>query len=124
MVVDTCIFIDHIRSKDRTNTALANLPADEPVYVSVVTLFELYCGATSPDKKQHIVDLTEDLNLLPFNADVAAKAGEIYQSIKRRNRNISVQDIMIAATCLIFDQPVLTRNKKDFMLVDDLKVLR
>jgi tRNA(fMet)-specific endonuclease VapC len=124
MVVDTCIFIDHIRSKDRTNTALAKLPSDEPVYVSVVTLFELYCGATSADKKQHIVDLTEDLNLLPFNADVADRAGEIYQSLKRRNKQISVQDIMIAATCLIFGQPVLTRNKKDFMLVDDLQVLR
>jgi len=34
-----------LRAKDRTNTTLSKLPADEPAYVSVVTLFELHCGA-------------------------------------------------------------------------------
>jgi tRNA(fMet)-specific endonuclease VapC len=124
MVIDTCIFIEHLRSKDRTNTKLAALPKDEVPYVSVVTLFELYCGAPTPDKKQDIVTLTEDLNVLAFDVEVAAKAGDIYRALKRRNKNIGVADVMIAATCLVNGQPILTSNKKDFKLVDDLDVLR
>jgi len=124
MVIDTCIFIDHLRAKDRTNTTLSKLPADEPVYVSVVTLFELHCGANTPEKKLDIAAVTEDLNILPFDAAVAAKAGDIFRALKRQNKGIGPQDTMIAATCLVFDQPILTRNKDHFKRVDDLKILR
>ena len=68
--------------------------------------------------------VTEDLTLLPFDAAVAAKAGDIYQALKKQNKFIGVADIMIAATCLVFDQPILTSNKKHFKLVDELKVVR
>jgi len=124
MVIDTCIFIDHLRAKDRTTTALAKLPADEAVYISVITLFELFCGAPTADKKRDVLAVTEDLNLLPFDTVVAAKAGDIYRSLKRQNKLIGVADIMIAATCLIAEQPILTNNKKHFKPVDDLKILR
>ena len=55
MVIDTCIFIEHLRAKDRTATTLSGLPKNKPIYISVVTLFELYCGAYTPDKKRDIV---------------------------------------------------------------------
>jgi len=124
MVIDTCIFIEHPRAKDRATTTLANLPKDEPIYISVVTLFELYCGASTPDKKRDIVAVTEDLNLLPFDITVADKAGDIYRSLKQLNKQIGVSDIMIAATCLVYDQPILTSNKKHFKLVEGLNVLK
>lgn len=124
MVIDTCIFIDHLRAKDRSNTTLAKLPKDEPAYVSVVTLFELHCGANTPEKKLDIIAVTEDLNLLPFDADVAAKAGDIFRILKRQNKSIGPQDTMIAATCIVYSQPILTLNKEHFKRVDDLKILR
>lgn len=124
MVIDTCIFIEHLRAKDRTITILATLPANEPVYISVVTIFELFSGASTLEKKQDVVAVTEDLTVLPFDAAVATKAGDIYRTLKKQNKLIGVADIMIAATCLIFDQPILTSNKKHFKLINDLKVLR
>jgi tRNA(fMet)-specific endonuclease VapC len=124
MVIDTCIFIEHLRAKDRTTTILATLPTDEPVYLSVVTIFELYSGASTLEKKQDVIAVTEDLTVLPFDATVAAKAGDIYQALKKQNKLIGVADIMIAATCLTFDQSILTSNKKHFKLINDLKVLR
>jgi len=123
MVIDTCIFIEHLRAKDRTKTILATLPADEPVYLSVVTIFELYSGAPTLEKKQDVAAVTEDITVLPFDAAVATKAGDIYLALKKQNKLIGVADIMIAATCLTFDQPILTSNKKHFKLINDLKVL-
>jgi tRNA(fMet)-specific endonuclease VapC len=124
MVIDTCIFIEHLRAKDRTKSILATLPANEPIYLSVVTIFELYSGASTAEKRHDVALVTEDLTVLPFDAAVAAKAGDIYRTLKKQNKLIGVADIMIAATCLTFDQPILTSNKKHFKLVDDLKVLR
>jgi predicted nucleic acid-binding protein len=124
MVIDTCIFIEHLRAKDKTKTILATLPANEFLYLSAVTIFELYSGATTLEKKQDVRAVTEDLTVLPFDAAVAAKAGEIYRTLKKHNKLIGGPDIMIAATCLTFDQPILTLNKKHFELVDDLSVLQ
>jgi len=124
MVIDTCIFIEHLRAKDRTKSILANLPTNNPIYLSVVTLFELYSGSPTLEKKQDVAAVTEDLTILPFDAAMAAKAGDIYRVLKKRNKLIGVADIMIAATCLTIGQPILTSNKKHFKLVDDLKVFR
>ncbi|TSD65998.1 type II toxin-antitoxin system VapC family toxin [Inquilinus sp. KBS0705] len=123
MVIDTCIFIEHLRAKDRAKSILATLFTNEPIYVSAVTVFELYSGATTPQKRQDVAAVTEDLTLLPFDAAVAAKAGDIYQTLKKQNKLIGVADIMIAATCLTFDQPILTSNKKHFKQVESLNVL-
>ena len=50
MVVDTGIFIEHLRAKDKTSTTLFNI-ADEPeLFISAVSLYELYMGATTNEK--------------------------------------------------------------------------
>lgn len=54
MVIDTSIFIEYLRSKDRGQTILANLPVDSVLYVSSVTVFELYSGATDIRKRQDV----------------------------------------------------------------------
>ena len=77
MVVDTSIFIDFLRAKDKTKTALFQIPDATQISISSVTLYELLMGAYSPDKVNDIEILTEDLPVLPFNEDVAHKAAEI-----------------------------------------------
>jgi predicted nucleic acid-binding protein len=50
MVVDTSIFIEFLRAKDKTKTALFLIPNDQQIYISSVTLYELLMGASTPDK--------------------------------------------------------------------------
>jgi tRNA(fMet)-specific endonuclease VapC len=45
MVVDTSIFIEFLRAKDKTKTALYLIPDDAQIYISSVTLYELLMGA-------------------------------------------------------------------------------
>jgi len=66
MVVDTGIFIDFLRSKDKTKTILQRLPGNIDLYVSSITLYELYMGATSPQKWVDVKTLTEDIPVLNF----------------------------------------------------------
>jgi len=123
MVIDTSIVIEHLRAKDKSATTLFKLPEEEDLFISTVTLFELYSGATSPDKEKSVQDICEDFIILPFTADIAVKAGEIYRQLKSKSQSIGVADIFIAATCLSFSQPIVTLNKKHFRLIDDLIIL-
>lgn len=121
MVIDTGIFIEHLRAKNKLTTTLYRLPEDGDFYISAVTLYELYMGATTPEKFQDVKDITEDLIVLPMDQFVAQQAAEIYHDLKKRNKIIEFRDIFIAATCLANDLPIATLNKKHFKRVANLK---
>ncbi len=67
MVIDTSVFIEHLRAKDKKNTELYKIPNSTIIYLSSVTLYELYLGATDKEKWEDIRLLTEDLTILPFD---------------------------------------------------------
>ena len=123
MVVDTSIFIDFLRAKDKTTTALFQIPDATQISISSVTLYELLMGAYSPDKVNDIKLLTEDLPVLPFNEDVAHKASDIYHQLRQVNKMIEFRDIFIAATALVYNMPVKTLNKKHFSRINGLSVV-
>ncbi len=123
MVVDTSIFIEYLRAKDKTKTALFQIPDDERIYISAVTLYELLMGAYTTGKINDIKALTEDLPVLPFNRDVAEKAAGIYHQLRQKNKMIEFRDIFIAATCMVNNYPVKTLNKKHFDRINGLSVV-
>ena len=123
MVVDSSIFIEFLRAKDKTKTALFQIPDDEQIFVSSVTLYELMIGAYTPQKIADIKILTEDIPVLPFNEEVANNAAEIYHQLRLKNKMIEFRDIFIAATCIVNDLPVRTLNKKHFDRIIGLHVI-
>ncbi|MEM9857411.1 MAG: type II toxin-antitoxin system VapC family toxin [Bacteroidota bacterium] len=122
MVVDTGIFIDYLRARDKSKTILQDLPDNVELYISSITLYELYMGAISAQKWVDVKTLTEDIPVLPFTKTIAEKAAIVYQELKKENKIIEFRDIFIAATALVHDLPILTRNKKHFTRVDGLKL--
>lgn len=77
-------------------------------------------GATNELKKRDIQLLIEDLNILPFDQDVAFKASEIYHNLKKDNLLIEFRDIFIAATCIVHDLELKTFNKNHFKRIKEL----
>jgi len=108
------VFIEHLRSKDKTKTILYSIAPGATLYISAVTLYELYMGATTDEKKKDIQILTEDITILPFNNEVAIKAAEIYHELRKANQLIEFRDIFIGATCLVYNIPLKTTNTKHF----------
>ena len=120
MVIDTSIFIEFLRSKQKENTILYNLPENIRHSLSSVTLFELYMGATSSEKESDILKSTDELTILPFSDEIAVKAGRIYQELRKKNQLIDFRDIFIAATCLVHNLELVTLNKKHFERINGL----
>lgn len=122
LVVDTSIFIEYLRAKDKRKTILFSIPEDTAIFISAVTIYELYMGATTKEKTKDIQKLTEDLSVLPFSDDVAIQASEIYHKLRKTNQLIEFRDIFIAATCIVYGFPLKTINKKDFNRIENLLI--
>ena len=123
MVIDTCIFIDFLRKKDKTSSILYSISDVEPLVISSVTLYELLMGATDENKLRDIKILTGDLMVLNFDEQVAKKSAEIYHLLKKENKMIEFRDIFIAATCIIYEMPLKTLNYKHFERIPGLEIL-
>lgn len=120
MVIDTSIFIDFLRAKDKRKTSLFQLPETDHIYISSVTLNELLIGANSPERVNDIKILTEGLPVLAFNDEVASKAAQIYLQLRNQNKMIEFRDIFIAATCIVNELPIKTANLKHFERIEGL----
>jgi predicted nucleic acid-binding protein len=123
MVVDTSIFIEFLRAKNKKQTQLFNIPDTSALFVSTVTLYELYMGATSTQKKNDIDSLTQGIPVLSFDEKVSRKAAEIYHFLRKRNKMIEFRDIFIAATSIVNEFPLLTLNSKHFDRISDLELI-
>ncbi len=121
LVIDTSIFINYLRAKDKKSTELYHIPANKKTYISSITLYELLMGATDKQKREDVRLLTEDIIILPFDDEVCVNAAEIYHDLRKANKMIEFRDIFIAATCLTYHLPIITTNKNHFERVKDLK---
>lgn len=122
MVVDTSIFIEFWRLKSKQNTKLYQAVGTGPLYVSSVTIFELYTGANNSQKKKNLDTLLSNITELPFSNEIAIVAADKWAELRKINQQIEIRDLFIGATALAHDLPVLTLNTKHFSRISGLKV--
>lgn len=122
MVIDTSVFIEHLRASDKTSTPLSKLPGGTALHVSVVTLYELHLGATTSAKRQDVDLLLRGVPVLPLTPQIAEEAAHHYRELRSRNQLIGHRDLFIAATALVHHVPVLTLNQKHFSRITGLEL--
>ncbi|HRG47859.1 MAG TPA: type II toxin-antitoxin system VapC family toxin [Leptospiraceae bacterium] len=122
MVIDTSIFIEFLRTKNKDLTTLKKIPKNTIISISTVTLYELYMGATNTEKKNDVELLTRNIPIISFEKEIAIKAAEIFLQLKKSNQLIEFRDIFIAATSIIHKTPLLTLNKKHFINIPDIEL--
>lgn len=123
MVIDTGIFIECLRTKDKTKTTLFSLPDETEIIVSVVTVFELYCGATSSKKWNDVEKLMTGIEVIPLSQEISIEAALIFAELKNVNKIIEFRDIFIAATARALQVPIRTFNKNHFSRIKNIIVI-
>jgi predicted nucleic acid-binding protein len=92
-------------------------------HFSSVTKFELFVGATDPQKWHDAQLVIANMVELPFVNEVAIEAALIYQDLQKKGQLIGFRDIFIAATARFHNLPVKTLNTKDFSRIPGLVLL-
>ncbi|MDX1906277.1 MAG: type II toxin-antitoxin system VapC family toxin [Bacteroidia bacterium] len=123
MVIDTSIFIEFLRSRDKSNTRLAEVLGQPQLMVSALTVFELNMGVTSESKRQDVDAVLSGLEIIAFDRRISEKAGELYRYLKSNNQLIGVPDLLIAATALSLGQAIKTLNHAHFNRMPGLIVI-
>lgn len=120
IVLDSDIIIDFLRTGKGLFPQIVKLQAEGKIemYVSCITVFELFSGSSSKRDEFKILELTGQLNKVPFDEHLAKFAGEIRRD---RKPSIALADYLIAATALFLDANLATRNKNHYKEVKGLR---
>ena len=108
LLVDTDVFIDHLRGAQELKLGRHR------VHYSVITRCELLSGTVGSALVQCLLDPFRELAV---DRDVAERAGRI-----RRETGIATPDALIAATAVEHGLTLITRNRKHFAPVKQLRV--
>lgn len=111
VLVDTDLFVDHLRG------ARALEVAGDVVHYSSITRCELFAGPVAQESS--VEQLLAPFRELAVDAPVAERGGRI-----RREVGLLTPDALIAATALVCDLVLATRNRRDFERVPGLALAR
>ncbi len=96
---------------------------DNELFVSAVTVFEVFAGSTSSDKQKDLTELLKVFTVLPFDSNCAGVAADLYKDLKSKNQLIDYRDLFIAATAISNDLPLATLNTKHFARIQNLTLI-
>ncbi|MBD2755238.1 type II toxin-antitoxin system VapC family toxin [Spirosoma validum] len=118
MILDSNILIYFVEPNyDTLRAYLAE--QKEPLYISLITKLEvLGFHKLKPVHKSELEQLLDIVSLLPITNNIINEAIRLRQQRKR-----SLGDSIIAATALLYNQPILTHNTSDFDGISGLEVI-
>ena len=123
VLIDSCLFIDHLRARDKTSTLLADVLSRFVAHaISTVIQYEVEVGMTEFHQEQWN-SILEKLTVLPFERKMVLHACEIKHGLKAKGQQIEIADLFIAATAVANDVPLATLNRKHFEQIDGLKII-
>lgn len=123
VLIDTSIFIDHLRKQNKAKSILYHIVDGFVLHTSTVVEFELYAGATSEQKQSDVGLVLMHCTVMPLTSFVAQRAAGLYRQLRAANQLIEMRDILIAATALAYKLPLMTLNAKHFDRIPSLPLI-
>lgn len=118
-LVDTSVLIDVLRGEVAAAEVLRNARRAGPLHASEVTRLEVLAGMR-PREEAATRALLAALTWHPLDDRVAEVAGDLGRQWLPGNRGIDSADLAIAATAVLLDAALLTRNVKHFPMFSGL----
>jgi tRNA(fMet)-specific endonuclease VapC len=122
-LLDTDAVVDVLRGRHRVAERLAQV-SPEDVGVSAMTLAELLygscCSSDAARSEREVRRFVEAIRVIPFGRNAAAAHAQIGYAL--RQRNIGLNDLVIAATAVSAHATIVTANLGEFSRVDGLSV--
>jgi tRNA(fMet)-specific endonuclease VapC len=123
-LVDSDWVIDYLTGRQHAITLLSSM-AKDGLAVSLITLGEIYEGiyyGRDPQKSEAgFRNFLRGVTVLSLNRSIMQRFGYIRGDLRHKGMLIGDPDILIAATCLYYNLTLLSRNRKDYERIKDLK---
>ena len=119
LILDTDFLIKILRNDKTAKDYLEKILSEtNDFFITHVTLWELYQGVYNSSKVGSNFKATEELieylDVLPFTQAVAKKFGFLITDLNKKGTPIGVMDTLIASTALVYNLPLVTKNRSHF----------
>ncbi len=121
VLVDSDILIDFSRRRSEAIELLRRLESEYSVLISDISRMELMVGARD---KRELAIVTTSLNRygrLPLTEVISSRAVELIHAY-RLSHGLMIADALIAASALSWDAGLVTKNRRDFRYIENLRL--
>lgn len=128
-LIDTSIAIA-LEREGGSLQAVQDQMGDDVVALAAITASELLHGVHRADtalrrerRLRHVEAILDSVSVLPFDLETARIHSRIWADLAARGKTIGPHDLIIAATALTRNLPILTLNPDHFRRIEVLTVL-
>ena len=121
--IDTGPLIAFLKGRNPAAAAVERAVQQLDCFVTVITAYELLFGVARARRQIGEDALLGNMHSLPLDIASARRAAQLHDELIRRNQDIGIKDVLIAAICLEHELPLLTLNEEHFRRVSELAVV-
>jgi predicted nucleic acid-binding protein len=126
ILLDTTVCSEYLKARPGSRTYSRLVQHSGQLRASRLTCAELYALGyrTNAKKLDEIDELLKELGVLEFDEECAREYGRIHARLAERGLAAGTIDLMIAATAIVHDVPLVTFDRGLLALVNVLPELR
>lgn len=114
LLVDTDVLIDYLRDRVEAIDYIDNLP--NPLFVSVITIGELYAGVRDGTERTRLDTFLLAFMSIPVDHAIAVRGGLLRRDYGK-SHGTGLADALIAATAQLRNLTLVTLNSKHFPML-------
>lgn len=125
-LIDTDVVADFLNGNTEAARFLKSIAGTYPA-ISIITFGEIYegiyFGRDPVQNEEGFLDFLNGVDVLPLDAAIMQRFAMVRGGLRRQGQLIPDSDLLIAATALHFDLPLVTRNERHFRRVPGLELV-
>lgn len=122
LLVDTDILIDVSRGVPIAINRLQSEANKSILAISTITQMELIVGCHNKTELQNLEKFLRHYTIIKVNEFISDKAIELL-SLYRLSHGLLIPDGLIAATAIVANAPLLSKNQRDYRFILELNLL-
>ena len=122
-IVDTDILIDAGQDIRDAIECLADIEQQSELAISVITQMELFAGCRNKIEQRHVERFLQRFQVLKLTEPVSDTAAGLLRHY-RLSHGLAIPDALIAATAIILNRPLISKNQRDYSFIKGLQLLQ